>query len=169
LWPWSDSTIELYKEALRKNPYSRGDVDISTNYARTIYNEAAILRVLFNQSNEGRFLLNGVLVRDPNGNKYEELPSGYGTFPYESGLQKDRRYDIIQCSMKDEDNPVLERITYTGKDPIYGAQTKKRTWVDYTMLESLINGFKFDNKPCNPCKAIGAIPDYSCKFRINVR
>lgn len=167
MWPWSIPTIELYQEAIRKNPYIRADPYDATNYARTIYNEEAILRVLYNQSKEAQFLINGVLV--PNKNSAEELPSGYGTFPYESGLQEDRTYDIIKCNMENENNPTLERITFTGRDGIFGAQTKKTTQVDYNQLESLIPGLKFIDKPCNPCSTMTATPNYSCKFSINVK
>ena len=169
IWPWSIPTIELYQESIRRNPYVRVDAHDATNYARTIYNEEAILRVLYNQSDEANFLLNGVLVKGPNSNPYEELPSGFGSFPYESGLKKDTTYDVIKCSMKNEANPTLERIQYTGRDGIFGAQTEKRTPVDYHSLESIIPGFRFEDKPCNPCSTVATMPNYSCKFSINLK
>lgn len=87
-WPWSQKVIELYEEAVNKNPYIRTVPEQSTNYARKIYNQAAILRILSYQTKEGQFLLNGVLVKDPSGNKLEELPNGFGDFPYKSGLDR---------------------------------------------------------------------------------
>jgi len=183
MWPWSQKVIELYNDALNRNPFVRAVVqqtsgkgdDITTdytrriNYARRIYNEAAILRILSYQTKEGHFLLNGILVKDPSGNKMEELPSGFGDFPYEAGLLENRVDDVIKCSMKDEQNPSLERVRYTGKGVIFGEQREKVTPVDYNDLEKIIPGFTFLNKPCNPCGALAANPDYSCTYRLRVR
>ena len=168
-WPWSNSTIQKYKNALSKNPYVRVDPTDAVNYARTIYNEQAILRILYNQSDEGQFLIHGVRVKDANGNSYEELPDGVGSFVYESGLQPDLTHDVIRCSMKDENNPTMERIRYTGRDSIFGAQTEQRIPVDYHALESIIPTFKFTNQPCNPCGALASTPDYSCKFSLHLK
>jgi hypothetical protein len=169
MWPWSQKVIELYEEAIKRNPYIRTVPEQATNYARSIYNEAAILRILSYQTKEGQFLLNGILVKDPFGNKMEELPSGFGNYPYEAGLIENRVDDIIKCNMKDEQNPVLERITYTGKGGIFGEQTKKVSPVDYNNLEKIIPGFTFLDKPCNPCGAVASNPDYSCAYRLRVK
>ena len=119
-WPWSPKTIELYRESLIANPYIRNYSEDSIRYARTVYNESAILRIISLQTKEGLFLTNGVLVQDPSGNPYEELPSGFGDFPYDYGLMDDKRSDVIKCNMRDG---ALERIRYTGKGGIYGEQT----------------------------------------------
>jgi len=169
MWPWSQKVIELYEEAVNRNPYIRTIPEEAANYARRIYNETAILRILSYQTKEGQFLLNGVLVKDPSGNKMEELPSGFGNFPYEAGLIGNREDDIIKCNMKDDQNPSLEKIRYTGKGGIFGEQTEKVTPVDYNDLEKIIPGFTFLNKPCNPCGAIAANPDYSCAYRLRVK
>jgi hypothetical protein len=184
MWPWSQDVIELYTKAINRNPYIRftpkeesaegrniviTDDTNPIDYARKIYNQAAILRILSYQTKEGQFLLNGVLVKDPSGNKMEDLPSGFGNFPYEAGLLENRVDDVIKCSMKDEQNPSLERVRYTGKGGIFGEQTEKTTPVDYNDLEKIIPGFTFLNKPCNPCGALAAIPDYSCAYRLRVR
>jgi len=183
MWPWSQDVIELYNKAINRNPYVRmtaqqtsaKGIDSTTdnikgiNYARRIYNQAAILRILSYQTKEGQFLLNGVLVKDPSGNKMEDLPSGFGDFPYAVGLLENRVDDVIKCSMKDEQNPTLERVRYTGKGGIFGEQTEKTTPVDYNDLEKIIPGFTFLNKPCNPCGALAANPDYSCAYRLRVR
>jgi hypothetical protein len=168
-WPWSQEVIKLYEESINRNPYIRTLPEIATDYARTIYNENAILRVLATQTKEGQFLINGVLVKDPSGNKMEELPSGFGNFPYESGLLGNRVDDIIKCNMKNDSNPTLERTRYTGKGGIFGEQTEKVTQVDYNDLEKIIPGFTFLNKPCNPCGAMAANPDYSCAYRLRVK
>jgi hypothetical protein len=168
-WPWSQDVINLFEEAISRNPYIRTVPAEATNYARTIYNEKAILRILSYQTKEGQFLINGVLVKDPSGNKMEELPSGFGNFPYETGLLGNRVDDIIKCNTKNEANPTLERIRYTGKGGIFGEQREKVTPVDYNKLEEIIPGFTFLNKPCNPCGAIASTPDYSCAYRLKVK
>lgn len=168
-WPWSQEVIKLFEEAINRNPYIRTLPEYATNYARTIYNQAAIIRVLTYQTKEGQFLINGVLVKDPSGNKMEELPSGFGNFPYESGLLGNRVDDIIKCNMKNDNNPTLERVRYTGKGGIFGEQTEKVTPVDYNDLENIIPGFTFLNKPCNPCGAVAENPDYSCAYRLRVK
>ena len=170
-WPWSQNTILLYESAVRSNPFIRTLPEDSVNYVRTIYNEAAILRIISYQTKEGYFLLNGVLVKNPSGNKYEDLPSGFGDFALseDSGLLENRSDDIIKCNMKNSNNSTLERITYTGKGGIFGEQKSKTTPVDYNDLEKIIPGFTFLNGPCNPCGPLNENPDYSCPFRLNVK
>lgn len=168
-WPWSQKVIDLYQEAIRRNPYVRTVPLQATNEARRTYNEAAILRILSYQTKEGQFMLNGVLVKDPSGNKMEDLPNGFGEFGYSSGLLGNRSDDVIKCNLKNDSNPTLERTTYTGKGGIFGEQNEKVTQIDYNDLESLIPGFKFLSSPCNPCKAMSAIPDYSCPFSLKVK
>ena len=168
MWPWSQNTIKLYESALNSNPFVRTYPKDSINYARTIYNEAAILRIISYQTKEGQFLLNGVLVKDRL-NRKEDLPSGFGDFPYESGLIEDRTYDIIKCNMNKPNGATLERIKFTGKGGIYEEQTTKITPVDYNNLEKIIPGFTFINGACNPCGAVNENPDYSCPFRLKVK
>lgn len=169
MWPWSQKVIQLFQDAVNRNPYIRTEANSATNVARTIYNEAAILQMLSYQTKEGEFLLNGVLVRDPSGNPDEELPSGFGAFPYKAGLMEDRTYDIIKCNLNNSENPTLERIRYTGKGGIYGEQTTKVSKVDYTNLENIIPGFSFISEPCNPCSALASTPDYSCAYKLKAK
>ena len=169
IWPWSQKTIELYREAINSNPYIRTYSGDAVNHARTIYNEAVILRIISYQTKEGQFLLDGVLIKDPSGNKMEDLPNGYGEFPYKSGLIDNKSDDIIKCNMNKQNGSTLERIRYTGKGGIYGEQTSKTTSVDYNDLENIIPDFKFLNGPCNPCGAINENPDYSCPFQLKVK
>ena len=166
-WPWSQKVIELYQEAINSNPYIRTTPEQATDYAQKIYNQKAILMILSYQTKEGQFLLNGVLVKDPSGNKMEELPSGFGDFPYQSGLLENRVDDVIKCNLT---NNKLERTRYTGKGGIFGEQTQKVTDLDYNNLEKIIPGFSFlSSNPCNPCGAVSSTPDYSCPFRLNVK
>ena len=171
MWPWSQTTIKLYENAVRSSPFIRTLPKDAVNYARTVYNEAAILRIISYQTKEGQFLLNGVLVKNPDGNKYEDLPNGFGEFALskDSGLLENRSDDIIKCNMKNSNNSTLERITYTGKGGIFGEQKSKTTDVDFNDLEKIIPGFTFLNEPCNPCGAVNENPDYSCPFRLKVK
>jgi hypothetical protein len=169
MWPWSQKTIELYKKAVNSNPFIRTYSGDAVNYTRTKYNESAVLRIMSYQTKEGQFLLNGVLVTNPSGNPYEDLPNGFGDFAYESGLLDNRSDDIIKCNMKQSNNATLERITYTGKGGIFGEQTNKVTPVDYNDLDKIIPGFTFVNGPCNPCGALNENPDYSCPFNLDVK
>jgi hypothetical protein len=169
MWKWNEKVIELYKEALSNNPYIKVDKDDAVNYARSIYNEKAILQILSQQTKEGQFLLNGILLKKGDINKYENLPSGFGDFPYDVDLIEDKRDDIIKCNLSNDKNPTLERITYKGRDNILQYQEKKIEELDYNNLENLISGFKFLNKPCNPCIAFKEKPDYSCPFELNLR
>jgi len=169
IWPWSKKTQSLYKEAINKNPYVRTYYKDAINYVRRIYNESAILRVLSYQTKEGEFLLNGIQIKNPNGNKFEDLPNGYGAFAYNSGLLENRSDDTIKCNMKNSNGSTLERIKYTGRGGIFGEQTSSTTDIDYNNLEEIIPGFKFVNGPCNPCGAINENPDYSCPFSIKLK
>jgi len=167
-WPWTEATSLLYEEAVDKNPYIRNYSQDALNSAKTIYNEAAILRVLSMQTKEGQFLLNGVQVQNASGNPNEDMPSGFGAFGYNSGLITNLSNDVIKCNSS-SNNSSLERITYTGKGGIMGEQTEKITPVDYNKLESIIPGFKFINEPCNPCSALNESPNYTCKYELNVQ
>jgi hypothetical protein len=167
MWPWSQQVIDLYKDALTRNTYVRSLPDDGVLTARKVYNQNAILRALSYQTKEGQFLINGVLVQNPN--SVEELPNGFGDFGYNSGLSSDNTKDLIKCNLfKSDNNPPLERITYTGNGGIFNQQTKKTENVDYNNLENIIPGFKFVGSPCNPCESMGANPNYSCKFNLDV-
>ncbi len=180
MWPWSESTTQKYIDATNKNPYIRTYSKDAVNYARSIYNENAILELLSNQTNEGLFKIDGVLVPNPQGNPKEELPNGFGSFPYESGLLNDRTKDVIKCNL---DTNELERTTYNGKGGIYGEQLKSVTPVDYNDLTKLIPGFSFLDKPCNPCASVSDRKSVSdrisvsdrksvsdrCKFKLNTK
>ena len=165
MWPWSSKTTQKYIDATNKNPYIRTYSKDAVNYARSIYNENAILELLSNQTNEGLFKIDGVLVPNPQGNPKEELPNGFGSFPYESGHLNDRTKDIIKCNL---DTNELERTSYNGKGGIYGEQLKSVTPVDYNDLTKLIPGFSFLDKPCNPCASVSDRKSVSdgCKFKL---
>lgn len=167
MWPWSEKVIDLYKDAINRNQLIRTYSGDSVNYARTIYNEKAILKIMSMETKEGSFLLSGVQINDGKKNKLEDLPSGFGDFGYKSGLTT-HMYPVIKCKIDDNGNSSLEKTTYTGKDGIYGAQTSVKSEVDYNNLESEIPGFKFLSGPCNPCKGINSNSEYSCPFSLDI-
>lgn len=167
MWPWSEKVIDLYKDAINRNQLIRTYSEDSVNYARTIYNEKAILKIMSMETKEGQFLLSGVQINDGKKNELEDLPSGFGEFGYESGLTT-HMYPVIKCKIDDNGNSSLEKTTYTGKDGIYGAQTSVKSEVDYNNLESEIPGFKFLSGPCNPCKGINSNSEYSCPFSLDI-
>jgi hypothetical protein len=78
MWPWSEQTKELYKLALDKNPFIRTYSEDGLNYARSIYNESAILYILKGQQ-EAEEKSQQVKPR-------RLLPSGWGSYGYNSGL-----------------------------------------------------------------------------------
>lgn len=168
-WPWSEDVIKIYRDAVNRNQLIRTYSGDSVNYARKIYNQTAILRLLSLQTKEGQFLISGVNINDGKPNELEDLPSGFGDFGYgESGLIEHMR-PVIKCKIDDNGSAVLEKTTYTGKGGIFGEQTSVKNEVDYNNLENEIPGFKFVNSPCNPCKALGGSPDYSCPFVLDVK
>ena len=167
MWPWSQEVIDLYTEAINRNQFIRTYSCDSVNYARKIYNQAAILLLLSMETKEGNFLISGVQINGGPKNDLEDLPSGYGDFGYQSGL-KQHMNPVIKCNIDDNGNASLEKTEYTGVGGIFGEQTSKKSPVDYNNLESEIPGFKFLNSPCDPCKALNSTADYSCPYSLDV-
>jgi hypothetical protein len=165
MWPWSDSTIELYISSTNKNPYIRTYSKDAIGYARTIYNEKAILELLSNQTNEGLFKINGVQVEGDKPNIKEQLPDGFGSFPYTSGLMADKRKDIIKCNL---DSGTVERKSFQGRGGIFGEQLTEVSPVNYTDLPKLVPGFSFLSAPCNPCSSVNDSKS-NCQFKLNVK
>ena len=169
MWPWSQSTTDLYISSTNKNPYIRTYSKDGVNYTRTIYNEKAILELLSNQTNEGLFKINGVQVEGDKPNLKEQLPDGFGAFPYTSGLMEDRRKDVIKCNL---DTGTVERTRYNGRGGIFGEQLTEVSPVDYNDLPNAVPGFSFLSEPCNPCSSVNdgkSLSDSKCKFKLNVK
>jgi hypothetical protein len=158
IWPWSSDTIDLYTEAVNKNPYIRTFSGDAVLNARKIYNQTAILMILSNQTKEGQFLLTGIQV--PN-TEVKPLPSGFGDFGYVSELTT-LKNDVIKCGS----NGSLERTKYLGNGGIFGEANTATTTVNPEELEESVSGFSFVNGPCNPC---GQNPDYSCPFELHLK
>jgi hypothetical protein len=168
IWPWSPDVIELYKNSVEKNPYVRTYSEDAVLNTRKIYNQSSILKILSYQTKEGKMLLTGVQVPNPYGNPYEDLPSGFGEFGYNSGLTTNLSKDVIKCNSSSNSSELV-RIQYTGNEGIFGEQNKKTTKVDYNKLENIIPGFAFVNGACNPCSPLNEISDYSCPFELRVK
>lgn len=176
-WPWSDEVKKLYTESLDNNPYVRTSPEDAINTISTIYNEKAILQMLSWQSKEGKFLLNGVSINTGKSNPYEDLPSGWGDYAFNS-KQISKNNNIIKCGYNNQNNDKsknksdelsLQEIQHRGNDGIVYNHVKKTTQVDYNNLEKLIPGFSFLKAPCNPCEALNNPPNYNCQFELNVR
>jgi hypothetical protein len=175
-WPWSEQVKNLYKEALNKNPYIRTSHEDAINTISTIYNEQAILQMLSWQAKEGQFLLNGVSINTGKSNPYEDLPSGWGDYAFNS-KQISKNNNIIKCGYNKNNDTSgnkpgelsLQEIEHRGNDGILYNHVKKITPVDYNNLEKLIPGFSFLKGPCNPCEALNNPPNYNCPFELNIR
>lgn len=61
-WPWSTETKDKYKEAIRRHPTIKSIPEESLLEAQKIYNENAINQLLFYNTKEGAFILDGVSV-----------------------------------------------------------------------------------------------------------
>ena len=176
-WPWSDKVKKLYTESLDKNPYVRTSPEDAINTTSTIYNEKAILQIISQQEKEGQFLLNGVSINNNKKNKYEDLPSGWGDYAFNS-KQISKNNNIIKCGYNNKNNDIsdnksnelsLQEIEHRGNDGIVYTHVKKIKPVDYNNLEKMIPGFTFLKDPCDPCKALNNRPNYNCPFELNVR
>ena len=174
-WSWSEQVKNLYKEALNKNPYIRTGPEDAINTISTIYNEQAISQMLSWQAKEGQFLLNGVSINTGKSNPYEDLPSGWGDYAYNS-KQISKNNNIIKCGYNKNDTSgnksgelSLQEIEHRGNDGIVYNHVKKITPVDYNNLENLIPGFSFLRGPCDPCQALNNPPNYNCPFELNIR
>ncbi len=146
-WPWTEKTMQWYEQEVNKNVYIQSYSKDSLNEARKIYPEKAMMQILAQQSKEGGFLIDGVVVYDPTYTR-----DGRGSYPYTSGLislQNRQNASLIKCSSTS--NQLTE--TKNGK-------TRE---ISYNDLESKIPGFQFINQPCNVCDNLNQ--NYSCAFK----
>ena len=61
-WPWSKELQEEYKEAIRRHPVIKSIPEESLLEAQRVYNENAMKQLLFYNTKEGAFVLDGVSV-----------------------------------------------------------------------------------------------------------
>lgn len=157
-WPWNKEVEKIYKEAVKQNPYIRTSERDSLNYAKSIYNQNAILQVLALQFNEGKLLIDGVEKYVP---KNQVEPS----YAYNSGLIS-KYNSIIKCNTNNPNNAIMEKKTMP---PMGSLNSPTITELDYNDLENVIPGFKFIKQPCNPCIALNKNPNYTCPFSIKTK
>jgi hypothetical protein len=161
-WTWSKETENLYLEKITQNNYMKIPGKKSLSEVKRIYNEKAILQFLTMHEPEGEFLINGVYVPSDDDTNTNTTVTGVGTFGVNSGLEPDKKKDIIGCGLSSTNanaTPVLQRVS--------GDPKKKNSFVDFNILPDIIKGFTFHNKPCNPCVALKFPPDYSCAFSLD--
>ena len=84
-WPWSEDTQNLYTDALLTNPYVRVYKTNGLDSARKVYNEQAIKYILNAQDEQASQAK--VFQQEHLQKSKDELPSGWGSFGYNSGLQ----------------------------------------------------------------------------------
>jgi hypothetical protein len=157
-WPWSKRTQDIYMDAISRNNITKNGPLKSMNYDRTIYNENIVLQMIALNENEGQFLIYGGYVENPNA---RDPYDGRGNYGVNSGLINTDK-DLVKCN-----RDKLIRIHSLGNDGITGVHLNKITELDYNQLPTLINGFKFLDKPCNPCTALDATPNYKCPFSLD--
>lgn len=125
-WRWSHEVEELYMDAVSQNPYIRTNIKDSTNNAKTIYNENAILQVLKMQSPEGRAIKeqsDPTLIQD-------------NTFGINSGLIS-KTDTVIRCTMNPKTNmPQLLKSKYIGNDGLFHARQYENTFIDESSYSS---------------------------------
>jgi hypothetical protein len=170
MWPWSNEVRYLYEASVLNNPYVQTYPKDSIIDARKVYNQRAILDILSDQSKEGRFLSNGVQINE--GNENELLENGTGDFGYNSGLIHKNR-PVIKCHPEtpNSNNYVLKKQKFVGYGGIMGEQQITTENVNVNDLETIIPGFTFLDKPCNPCSALAYNnnPQYDCPFSLNIK
>lgn len=160
LWPWDSSTQELFMENIQKNTIIKTLPEEALDDARKIYNQNITKQMLAWKAPEGKFLLTGILLE----NLEKDLDEN--TYGIKSGLVS-KKNDIIRCGSNNTGDMVIQRIHNIGNDSITGLKKKNITYMDNQELPNIVPNFKFINSPCNPCKALNMVPDYSCPFTIN--
>lgn len=168
-WYWSPETESKYKEAVKHNTFILTDPNDSMNDAKTVYSDGIIRNILFQQTNEGQFLIHGVMSPESNNAKLAR-EQGVGDFATASGIIGNQN-PVFKCLSKDPNNLnsplILKKTTTTGVDGIFGFHTKES--VPVKEPEKEIPGFHFLGSKCNPCQALNDPPDYSCQFKIDLR
>ena len=157
-WTWDNSLYKLWANSVQGNPVSKYFPLSNADDIQSIYNQGAAKQLLALNTDEGRFLTQGVLL--DNNSKGYLLPDGLGTFGFNSGLQP-RNKDILRC---DSDTLSLQRIRRGGYDGVFSISPDTATNIPPSHLPELIQGFSFVNGTCNPCVALKSQPDYSCPF-----
>ena len=168
-WPWSEEVTKLYIYNLNKNPYIQMYPKVSLNKVKTIYYQAAILKILSMQTKEGQFMLNGVDITNTNFENRE----GAGSYAYNSGqitpIVAGEGY-VVKCGLNNQSQQFeLQRVKYTGNNGILGYHSEDIQNISYNSLPDMIPGFKFIKENCDPCVALNNPPSYTCPFNLEVK
>lgn len=149
-WPWNQDVINLYNMDVQHNFIIKTAPGDDLRKAQSIYNQNAIMQLLSYKTKEGSFLLNGVTIGHS-----KNMPKNVN--------------NIVKCSSQHSDNGEIkmEKLVYTGYNSINGNMIKQVSDLSNTELPYVINGFRFKDKPCNPCLALKTPADYSCQFELN--
>ncbi len=147
---WSETTKQKYIDFINHNSSIRIIAQDALNKSQTIYNETAILQLLYTQSKEGKFLIYG---GKPISN--EKIESDYG---YNSGLQSEN--DRVLCGENKNKEFILQKIV--TKPNNLGINETIVTDLNNNDLENEILGFKFLKNKCNPC--LNLINNTKCEF-----
>jgi len=145
IWPWTPKVDQLYINSSMKNINISMLPEISLLEAKKIYNQNNILKILASQSKEYSFLTNGVSLSN-NSNSTNSFADEAGLYEASSTANT-----LVKCNSSL--NPVLEQSGYSKT-------------IDYNTLEEIIPDFSFVKNKCNPCVALGNIPDINCPFKI---
>lgn len=161
MWPWDPSIQKIFLEEVSKDPYVRADPQHMMNKSRSVFNEAAIKRILTWYTPEGKLLFHGIFVDNDAAKSSDD-----STYAINSGLVGQNK-DIIRCSSAVNSDSSMIRIHKTGINGIYNTETTETSPVDYNELPNIINGFAFVKNPCDPCVALNNPADYSCPFSMD--
>ena len=137
-WPWSPELIAEYTDAISRNKiiksYPPGNDLIE---AQKVYNENAMRQLLFWNTKEGAFVLDGVSI-------------GGDT--------------VIRCS---SNNSSLKKIQFNGYDPINFNVLTNNSIIKTEDIEREVPGFHFleGSGQCNPCANL-SVPG-SCRFSVD--
>ena len=147
---WSEATKEKYIHFINHNPSIRIISQDALNKSQTIYNETAILQLLYTQSKEGKFLIYGGKTMSNAKNDPD-----YG---YNSGLRGGR--ERILCGENKNKEFILQKIVTKSNN--FGINETSVTDLNNNELENEILGFKFLKNKCNPC--LNLINNTKCEF-----
>ena len=143
-WPWSNDLINQYTDAISKNKiiksYPPGNDLIES---QKVYNENAMRQMLFWNTREGDFVLDGVSI----------------------GAET-----VVKCAnINAEDttgDDTLEKIQFDGYDSTYGNVLTKKSIINTGDIEREVPGFKFlGGHQCNPCANLSN--PGSCRFSVD--
>jgi hypothetical protein len=148
-WPWDENIQDLYKDAVMHNKIIKKQSDEALEYAKTIYNQNAVKKLLSWNTKEGQFLLYGAKTKDNNTIKCSN--SSTNQYPNEES--------------------VLEKHEITGYNLWNGFPYIKKTKITNENIPNEIPGFQFVNNSCNPCSIFNDpnLNTYDCPFSLNIK